>query len=378
MHTLNTLDNNAPQNASQTVWQKLHLDVPLIVIVLMIAGVGLALLFSASNQDVSMVIRQSVRLLIGFGVMLTIAQLPPRFIYRWSPQLYGLGVLMLILVLWIGVSVKGANRWLDFPLLPRFQPSECLKLAVPMMLAWYVSKRNLPIEQKPTVGALVLLAIPVILIAKQPDLGTAILVGSAGMSVLFLAGLRFVYIVFALILSVPSGYLMWRFVMHDYQKQRVLTFLDPEREPLGTGWNIIQSKIAIGSGGTHGKGWLQGTQSHLDFLPESSTDFIVAVLAEEWGFVGMLGLLTLYLMLFVRGVQIASQAPDIYLKLLSGSLIFTIFVYLFVNVGMVTGLLPVVGVPLPLVSYGGTSMVTLLASLGILMSIHTHKKVFSN
>ncbi len=355
-----------------------RIDVPLLLLVLAIASIGLGLLYSASNADISMVIRQCVRLGVGLVVMLLLAQLPPGLFRRWTPQLYILGLIMLVLVLVMGVSAKGANRWLDLPLLPRFQPSELLKLSVPMMLAWYLSKRSLPPGPWPILGAFILLSLPVAMIGMQPDLGTAILVAAAGASVIFLAGLPFKYIVTLLISSVPCAWLMWRFLMHDYQKQRVLTFLDPEREPLGAGWNIIQSKIAIGSGGVHGKGWLQGTQSHLDFLPESSTDFIVAVLAEEWGFYGMMVLLVIYLLLFIRGIQIALRAQDMYQKLLAGALIFTLFVYLFVNIGMVCGLLPIVGVPLPLVSYGGTSMVTLLAGLGILMSIKTHKRFMSD
>ncbi|MBL4794687.1 MAG: rod shape-determining protein RodA, partial [Pseudomonadales bacterium] len=295
---------------------------------------------------------------------------------RWSPWIYTLGILLLIAVLVTGTDAKGAQRWIDIPGLPRFQPSELMKLAVPMMIAWYLSDRALPPATRPIIATIVLIAGPVVLIAVQPDLGTSILIGSSGIIVLLMAGLAWRYILGGIALAIPLASALWM-VMHDYQRRRVLTFLDPERDPLGAGWNIIQSKTAIGSGGVSGKGWLNGTQSHLDFLPESSTDFIIAVLAEEFGFYGVLGLLTVYAAVVCRGLFIGAKAQDTYSRLLAGSITLTFFVYIFVNIGMVTGILPVVGVPLPMVSFGGTSIVTLMASFGVLMSIHTHRKLHS-
>src|SRR5690606_1801055 len=277
-------------------------------------------------------------------------------------------------VLAVGIGAKGAQRWLQLPGLPRFQPSEFMKLAVPMTLAWYLSARTLPPRTSHMMVAVVILALPFVLVLKQPDLGTALLIAAAGLIVLFLAGLSWKWIagvVAAVGIAVP---IMWHFVMHTYQKQRVLTFLDPEKDPLGTGWNIIQSKTAIGSGGLYGKGWLEGTQSHLDFLPESHTDFIIAVLAEEFGFWGVCVLLALYVLVIARCLFIAARAQDTYSRLMAGCIGVTFFVYVFVNIGMVSGILPVVGVPLPLISYGGTSVLTLMASFGMLMSIQTHKK----
>jgi len=256
----------------------------------------------------------------------------------------------------------------------RFQPSEFMKIIMPATIAWYLSKRTLPPHLKHVAISLVLIGVPFILIVRQPDLGTALLILASGAFVLFMGGLRWRWILSVLAAAVPVAVAMWFFVMHDYQKQRVLTFLDPESDPLGTGWNIIQSKAAIGSGGVFGKGWLLGTQSHLDFLPESHTDFIIAVLGEEFGLVGICLLLIVYLLLIGRGLMITAQAQTLFGKLLAGSLTMTFFVYVFVNIGMVSGLLPVVGVPLPFISYGGTSLVTLLSAFGVLMSIHTHRK----
>jgi len=247
---------------------------------------------------------------------------------------------------------------------------------VPMMIAWYLAERALPPGSKPSLAAAVLIMIPTLLIARQPDLGTSLLIASSGFFALFLSGLSWRVILSLLVLSIPAGAGLW-FLMHDYQRQRVLTFLNPERDPWGTGWNIIQSKTAIGSGGIEGKGWLNGTQAHLDFLPESHTDFIIAVLAEEFGFVGVCCLLLVYMAIIGRGIFISMNAQDTYSRLLAGSITLTFFVYVFVNIGMVSGLLPVVGVPLPMVSYGGTSVVSLLAGFGILMSIHTHRRLVS-
>ncbi|MEO6697000.1 MAG: rod shape-determining protein RodA, partial [Gammaproteobacteria bacterium] len=291
---------------------------------------------------------------------------------RWAPWLFGIGLMLLAAVLAFGDSSKGAQRWLDFKLF-RFQPAEIMKLAAPMMVAWYLKDGPLPptIRQITLAGLLVI--VPVLLIAKQPDLGTALLVACAGMFVLLWAGISWRLAGgFSLAVAV-MGPIFWHF-MRDYQRQRIITFLHPENDPLGTGYHIIQSTIAIGSGGIFGKGWLNGTQSYLDFLPERTTDFIFAVYGEEFGLIGILLLLALYLFIVLRGVYIAMRAQDVYARLLAASLTLTFFVYVFVNVGMVIGLMPVVGVPLPLISYGGTSLVTLMAGFGILMSIHTHRK----
>jgi rod shape determining protein RodA len=351
----------------------LHLDLPLLTGLLLLCSFGLFVLYSAGDQNPALVERQLIRLALGFGVLCALAQVPPVHLQRWSPWLFGAGVAMLIAVLIIGQIGKGAQRWLDLGIV-RFQPSELLKLAVPMMLAWYLAEKRLPPTTVRIVAAFVLTLIPVLLIAKQPDLGTALLVASAGIFALFLAGMSWRLMAALGAAGAALAPAAW-YLMRDYQRQRVLTFLNPENDPLGAGYHIIQSKIAIGSGGIHGKGWLHGTQSHLEFLPERSTDFIFAVLAEELGLMGIVLVLALYLFVILRGLYISSQAQDTYGRLLGGSLTLVFFVYLAVNTGMVTGMLPVVGVPLPLISYGGTSLVTIMAGFGILMSIHTHRKL---
>ncbi len=352
---------------------RLHLDLPLLTGLLLLCGYGLVVLYSASGQDMAQVERQLMRLGIAFAVMVGVAQFHPHTFRRWSPWLYLAGVAMLALVLVMGVVGKGAQRWLDLGFM-RFQPSELVKLATPMMIAWYLSARPLPPTWKQLAVSLALILLPVLLIARQPDLGTAILVAASGFFVLFLAGMSWRLIAGLGVTAAAAAPVLWHF-MRDYQRKRVLTFLNPESDPLGAGYHIIQSKIAIGSGGIYGKGWLNGTQSQLEFLPERHTDFIFAVLGEEFGLLGALLLLSLSLFVILRGLQIAAQAQDSYNRLLAGSLVLVFFVYLFVNTGMVSGMLPVVGVPLPLVSYGGTSLVTLLASFGMLMSIHTHRKL---
>lgn len=354
---------------------RLHLDLPLLVGLLLLCAAGLAILYSATDQSTGQVERQMVRLALAFVVMIAVAQVPPPLLRRWSLPLFVFGVLMLAAVLLIGDIGKGAQRWLDLGVV-RFQPSEVLKLAVPMMLAWFLSQRPLPPGAARVFWAAVLTAVPVLLIAKQPDLGTALLVASAGAMVLFLAGMRWRLILLLGSLAAAAAPLLWVF-MRPYQRQRVLTFLDPGSDPLGAGYHIIQSQIAIGSGGIYGKGWFKGTQSHLEFLPERSTDFIFAVLGEEHGLVGILVVMALYLFVILRGLYIAIHARDAYGRLLAGSLTLVFFVYLFVNTGMVVGLLPVVGVPMPLVSYGGTSLVTIMAGFGIVMSIHTHRKLLT-
>ncbi len=350
--------------------QRLHLDLPLVFALLLAAGYGLLVLYSAIDQDPARLEAQVARLGLAFTVMVVVAQIPPSLWRRLAVPLYIAGVLTLVAVLLVGEVGKGAQRWLDLGIL-RFQPSELLKLGVPLMLAWFLALRPLPPGTWRTLGAIVLTALPAVLIARQPDLGTGLLVGSAGLAVLFLAGLSWRLIAFLAVTAAALAPLLWS-QMLDYQKNRVLTLFDPESDPLGTGYHIIQSKIAIGSGGVYGKGWGQGTQSHLEFLPERSTDFIFAVLGEELGLFGVLALLGLYLFIVYRGLYLASQCRDSFGRLVAGALTLVFFVYLFVNTGMVSGLLPVVGVPLPLVSYGGTSMVTILAGFGLIMAMHTH------
>ncbi len=351
----------------------IHLDPPLLIGLLLLCGYGIVILYSATGQDMHQMEKQGIRLIIAYGVMLVMAQIHVQTLRRWSPWLFTIGVALLVAVLGMGVIGKGAQRWLDLGFM-RFQPAELVKLATPMMLAWFLSQHPLPPNWKNLLISLILILIPVLLIAKQPDLGTAILVASSGLFILFLAGISWRLIFGMAILAAAAAPLLW-YKMHDYQRQRVLTFLNPENDPLGSGYHIIQSKIAIGSGGIYGKGWLNGTQSQLEFLPERHTDFIFAVVGEEFGLIGVIVLLSLFAFVLLRGLYIATQAQDSYSRLLAGSLTLVFFVYLFVNTGMVSGLLPVVGVPLPLISYGGTSLVTLMASFGILMSIHTHRKL---
>ena len=359
--------------ARDVLWsQRWHMDFMLIGFLLLLCGAGLFILYSASGRDLDIVMRQAVYMLVGFTGMLVIAQVPPRMLMRLSPWIYMGGVVLLLGVLFIGIQSKGAQRWIQLPYI-RFQPSEIIKLIMPIVVATYLSRRPLPPSYKDIVVCFVMIGIPVALIAKQPDLGTSLLIGSSGIFVLLLAGLRKRLIFSAIMLAIPSIWALWNFFMLDYQKQRVLTFLKPESDPWGAGWNIIQSKIAIGSGGIYGKGWLLGTQSHLDFLPESHTDFIIAVVAEEFGLMGCLVMLGLYALIIGRGLVITLQAQSLFGRLLAGSITLTFFVYIFVNIGMVSGLLPVVGVPLPLVSRGGTSLATLLAGFGMLMSVHTHR-----
>ena len=355
------------------LWQLAHVDILLLLALLLLMSGGLFVLYSASGQDIATVERQMLRLGVGMATCLALAQLPPKYMRRASPLLFVILVALLIAVLVAGVGAKGAQRWLALPGGLRFQPSEIMKIVMPMMVAWYFAHRPLPPSLKEIATVLVIIAVPSLMVAKQPDLGTALLVGVSGIFALFLAGLGWRYILGAAAAAPVAVYSLWH-VMRDYQKQRVLTFLDPESDPLGSGWNIIQSKTAIGSGGVYGKGWLEGTQAQLNFLPESHTDFIIAVLAEEFGMLGCVLLMCAYLLVIARGLYIAAYAEDNYARLLAGSITLTFFVYMFVNIGMVSGILPVVGVPLPLVSYGGTSIITIMATFGILMSIQTHKR----
>jgi rod shape determining protein RodA len=354
------------------IFRKLHLDIPLLVLLGLICGLSFIVLYSASNQDMMTLERQFGRSVLAFGLMTVLAHVNPYQLQRSSAILYSIGVVLLLAVLVLGHTALGAQRWLDLGFF-RFQPSEMIKIFTPMMVAWYLAEHPFPLNWKQLAIAFALIFTPTLLIAKQPDLGTAILVASSGCAVLFFAGLSWRFISYCAAIFAAAMPILWS-VLHDYQRARVKTLFNPEDDPMGKGYHIIQSKIAIGSGGIYGKGWLGSTQAKLDYLPESHTDFIFAVFAEEFGLAGCIGLLILYLLVIFRCLFITLEAQDPYSRLLAGSLSFAFFVYVFVNIGMVIGILPVVGVPLPLISYGGTSMVTLLASFGILMSIHTHKK----
>lgn len=355
------------------VLRSLHVDFGLLLPLVVLCALGLIALYSATEQNQAMMLRQMVRLGAGFVALLLVARISPQTLRTWTPWLYAFSVALLLAVLLVGVTGKGAQRWIDLGFM-RFQPSELLKLSVPMAVAWYLYDRSLPMGFRDFVVALVIVAIPTALIVRQPDLGTAILVAASGFFGMYLAGLRWrIMLAVPLVLATLTP-LIWIYGLHEYQRERILTFISPESDPLGRGWNIIQSKIAVGSGGLYGKGLFNGTQSHLEFLPERTTDFIMAVIGEEFGLYGILALLGIYAWLIGRGLLIAATARDTYSRLLAGSLSLTFFVYVFVNAGMITGLVPVVGVPLPLVSYGGTSMVTLLLGFGILMSVQTHRR----
>ncbi|WP_457977989.1 rod shape-determining protein RodA [Ectopseudomonas composti] len=369
-----TLSDEDVLRRRASLLQRMHIDGWLLLLLLILGTGSLFILYSASGKNVDLLLKQASSFGIGMVAVVVIAQFDPRFMARWVPLAYVVGVALLMVVEVMGHTAMGATRWINIPGVIRFQPSELMKIIMPMTIAWYLSRHNLPPRFKHIVVSLAMIGIPFVLIVKQPDLGTSLLILASGAFVVFMAGLQWRWIIGAAAAVVPVAVGMWYFVMHDYQKRRVLTFLNPESDPLGAGWNIIQSKAAIGSGGVLGKGWLLGTQSHLDFLPESHTDFIIAVLAEEFGLVGVCLLLLLYLLLLARGLVITAQAQTLFGKLLAGALTMTFFVYVFVNIGMVSGLLPVVGVPLPFISYGGTHLVTLLSGFGILMAIHTHRK----
>jgi len=355
---------------------ELRIDGPLVVGLSLIAAYGLVVLYSASGQSLPTVLRTVARLVLGTIAMLLLARVNPNFLRRSTPWLYVAGCLMLLVVAAIGHVGMGAQRWLNLGLF-RFQPSELMKLAVPMMCAWYLHERPLP----PSVASLVamgtLILVPVALVAMQPDLGTAALIAIGGALVIVLAGLSVRVMAVLLALAAAAAWFGWSF-MHDYQRKRVLTFLNPQTDPLGAGYHIIQSQIAIGSGGVFGKGWMNGSQAQLEFLPERSTDFIFAVIGEEFGLLGLLLLLLLYVFVVGRAIYLATQTQDTFARLLAGSLALTFFVYVFINAGMVTGLLPVVGVPLPLVSYGGSSVVTVLAGFGILMALYSRRKLIGS
>jgi rod shape determining protein RodA len=350
---------------------RLHIDLPFLYGILALLGMGLFVLYSADNQSLALLTRQAIWMLIALAAMFVFAQIPPKKYCQLAPWIFVAGVLLLIAVLVAGHIGKGAQRWLNFGLF-RFQPSEIMKLAVPMTLAWYFDKRHLPPSFSMLVVCAIILAIPVGLILQQPDLGTSLVIIFSGVCVILLAGIQWRYVIALAILAGSAAPVLWHF-LHDYQQQRVLTFLNPGLDPLGDGYHIIQSKIAIGSGGVFGKGYLEGTQSHLRFLPEHATDFIFAVVGEELGLFGGLILIAMLMYIVLRGLYISVQAQDTFSRLLAGSLSLTFFLSFFVNIGMVTGILPVVGLPLPLISYGGSSMLTVMAGFGMIMSIHTHR-----
>jgi len=351
----------------------LRLDGSLLAGIVLLAAVSLTVLYSASSANVAMFEGQGLKFGLALIAMLALAQLPPRLIRLSAPWLYALGLLLLLIVKVKGDIALGAQRWLDLGFL-RFQPSEIMKIAVPLVCAWYLHERPLPPSFVSLVVLAMVIVIPTLIIAEQPDLGTALLVAAGGGMVILLAGLQARYLIAGAVLLAGAVPVAWHF-LHDYQRQRILTFLNPQNDPLGSGYHIIQSQIAIGSGGIFGKGYMNGSQAQLEFLPERSTDFIFAVIGEEWGLIGLTTVLLLYLFVIGRGLYLACTAQDTFARLVCGSLSLTFAVYVFVNAGMVMGLLPVVGVPLPLISYGGSSMVTLLAGFGILMSLHTRRRL---
>jgi rod shape determining protein RodA len=354
----------------------LHLDGALVIALSLLGGIGAIVLFSASGSDFGRLEEHLIRFGLGLIAMIMLAQIPPRLIRSIAPWAYVIGLLLLFAVMFTGDVAMGAQRWLDLGFV-RFQPSEIMKLAVPLACAWYLHERPLPPSFVSIIVVATAIGLPTLLIAEQPDLGTALLVAAAGGMVILLAGLQLRYVFAVLGLLVPVAFVAWQFLLHDYQKQRVLTFLDPQSDPLGSGYHIIQSQIAIGSGGVFGKGYLNGSQAQLEFLPERSTDFIFAVIGEEWGFIGLVTVIGLFMFVIGRALYLAATAQDTFARLAAGSLALTFCVYVFVNTGMVTGLLPVVGVPLPFISYGGTAMVTLMAGFGILMALCAKRKLVS-
>ncbi len=366
--------NDSPQKRS--IWTRTHIDPLFMLVILALLAYSTIVIWSASGQDLGMMERKIGQIAMGLVIMMVLAQVPPRVYEGWAPYLYIVCVILLVAVDAFGHISKGAQRWLDLGVL-RFQPSEIAKIAVPLMVARFINRDVCPPTLKNTGIALILIFMPTLLVAAQPDLGTSILIAASGLFVLFLSGMSWKLLGVAVLLVAAFIPVLWFFLMHDYQRERVMMLLDPENDPLGAGYHIIQSKIAIGSGGLRGKGWLHGTQSQLEFLPERHTDFIFAVLAEDLGLVGVLILLVLYLLLILRGLVIAACAQTTFGRVMVGGLMLILFVYVFVNIGMVSGILPVVGVPLPLVSYGGSALIMLMAGFGIVMSIHTHRKMLS-
>lgn len=358
------------------LWRSLHIDLSLLIGILLLSGFGLLILYSAANKDMETIMHQVINILFALGIMFVLAQISPNKYSKIAPWLFTFTIILLLAVLGIGIIGKGAQRWLNVGLF-RFQPSEIMKIAMPMMLAWYFKDKELPPSISTLIIATILLLLPSLIIAKQPDLGTAVIIAITGIFVIFLTGINWKIIGTVSAFVAIACPVIWHF-MHDYQKERVLTFLNPGKDPLKSGYHIIQSKIAIGSGGLLGKGWLHGGQTHLQFLPAHTTDFIFAVCGEELGLIGCIFLLAIFLFIVGRGLYISIRAQDTFTRLLAGSLTLTFFVSFFVNVGMVVGILPVVGIPLPLISYGGTSIVTLMAAFGIIMSIQTHRKLLES
>lgn len=357
-------------------FQRFNLDPILLFFIFLLIVFAQFVLYSASSANIYIVELQLFRIFLASCVMVGLAQIHPRYYKKWAPWVYVIGVILLMAVLLVGHTGKGAQRWLGFGIF-KFQPSELLKLACPLLLASYFSNKDLPLKFRSILVAGALIIIPVLLVAKQPDLGTAVLIAASGVFVLFFAGVRWRMILSAGLTALAALPVLWYF-LHDYQKKRILTFIYPEQDPLGSGYHILQSKIAIGSGGVFGKGWLNGSQAHLQFLPEKTTDFIFAVLGEEFGLVGAIVLLILYTLIILRCINISTNAQDTFSRLSAGSLTMAFFIYVFINIGMVSGMLPVVGLPLPLVSYGGTSMVTIMATFGVIMSIKSHRKLLDS
>jgi rod shape determining protein RodA len=364
----------SPASRSKSFWRSLHIDPPFVIGIVLICCFGLLVLNSASDGDEAVVRRQALTMIVGLVVMFIVAQFNVHFFRQWAPSIYIASLGMLALVLFVGVEKNGAKSWLDLPGLPSFQPSEVMKFIVPMLLAWYLASRPLPPRFKHLFWSAIMILMPAGLIIVQNDLGTAMMVTMSGIFVVLLAGIKWRIVIagfVALLLASPVWYI---FLAKEHQQNRILTFIDPYRDPTGAGYNIIQSQIAIGSGGIYGKGYGNGAQSHLDFIPESNTDFIMAVLAEEFGLLGVLFLIALYLFVLLRGFYISLSATDMFSRLLAGSITLTFFFYVFVNMAMVSGILPVIGLPLPLMSRGGTSVVTLFVGFGLLMSIQTHAR----
>lgn len=369
-NSIEQINSNAPKGS---FFYRHHVDIPLMFGLFLALCFSLFVLYSASGQEADMLVRQFTRTGAAFVLMIIVAQIPPKYYAKLSVYLYVVGVVLLIMVELFGDISKGAQRWLNLGVV-RIQPSELFKVVMPLTVATFLAKTTIPPRPLNTILAFMIVGIPTVLILKQPDLGTASLVAVAGFIAIFIAGLSWWWIIAGAAGAAAALPLAWNFVLHDYQKQRVYTLLDPTSDPLGAGYHIIQSKIAIGSGGLYGKGWLQGSQSQLDFLPEPHTDFIFAVLSEETGLIGFLILISLYCFIIGRCVLITLSTKENFERILCGSFTFTFMFYIFVNIGMVSGILPVVGVPLPLISYGGTAMITLTICFGMIMSIHTHKK----
>lgn len=376
MNLPQSYEERLKRKITQLRWHKFHLDPWLLLGILVLSTMGLFILYSAGNANMSLVMQQAMHLGGSLVLMCLFAQIPSHYFKRWAPWLYIIGILLLFVVLVIGKVDFGGKRWLSLGLF-KFQPSEVMLLVNPMMLAWYLSEKPLPPSLGTTAVAALLILVPTLLVAKEPDLGTAILIAAAGFFVLLLAGIRWRILGVLMVVVVACSPIIWHF-MHPYQKARVLTFLNPERDPLGSGYHIIQSKIAIGSGGLFGKGWMSGTQSHLSFLPAHTTDFIFAVTGEELGLIGCTILALVFFLIFMRCLFISLHAQDNFTRLFSGSLGFIFIMSAFINLGMVVGILPVVGVPLPLVSYGGSAMIALFVNFGVIMSIQTHRRLWSS